>query len=115
MRLRERFDNFLSVAEGVSKMAVERLETGIVFNPLSRKMLDDPYPFYKRLREHDPFHRSRPADGYILSRFDDIHAVLSEPRFSSDERHQSRYPRFRARNKPRSPGNPAEVRRNVLR
>jgi cytochrome P450 len=99
MRLRERFDELLSVAEGASKLAVERMETGIVFNPLNRAMLEDPYPFYKRLRERDPFHRSRPADGFILSRYDDIHAVLSERRFSSDERHQRRYPRFSARNK----------------
>jgi len=99
MELRTRFDDFLSLAEGLGKMAVERLETGLVFNPMSRAMLDDPYPFYKRLRERDPFHRSRPADGYVLSRYDDIHAVLSERRFSSDERHQRRYPRFSARNK----------------
>jgi pimeloyl-[acyl-carrier protein] synthase len=99
MRLRERFDNFLSLAEGASKMVAERLETGIVFNPLSRSMLEDPYPFYKKLRERDPFHRSRPAGGFILSRYDDIHAVLSERRFSSDERHQRRYARMSARNK----------------
>ena len=98
MRLRERFDQFLFAAEGIGKLAVERIETGIVFNPLNRAMLEDPYPFYRRLRERDPFHRSRPADGYILSRYDDIHAVLSERRFSSDERNQRRYRRFRASN-----------------
>ena len=80
-------------------MALEKVETGIVYNPLSRAMLEDPYPFYKRLRERDPFHRSRPADGYVLSRYEDIHAVLGERRFSSDERHQRRYARFTARNK----------------
>lgn len=99
MRLRQRFDQFLFAAEGIAKMGIERIETGIVFNPLNRAMLEDPYPFYRRLRERDPFHRSRPADGYILSRYDDIHAVLSERRFSSDERNQRRYARFSASNK----------------
>ena len=35
MSLRVQLDNVLAVAEGVSKMAVERLETGIVYNPLN--------------------------------------------------------------------------------
>ncbi|MDH3686149.1 MAG: cytochrome P450, partial [Myxococcales bacterium] len=97
MRLREKLDNVLVAAEGLTKMAWEQLETGIAFNPLRKEMRVDPYPFYRKLREHDPFHRSRPADGWILTRYDDIHAVLGDKTFSSDERHQRTYPRQRAR------------------
>jgi cytochrome P450 len=49
------------------------------------------------LRERDPVHRSRLADGWILSRYRDVLEVLRDPSWSSDERNWSRYPRFRAR------------------
>jgi cytochrome P450 len=79
------------------RMVIERLETGIVWNPLRKQLRVDPHPFYRRLRETDPFHRSRPADGYVLSRYDDILAVLTDRRFSADERNLRRYPGLRAR------------------
>jgi pimeloyl-[acyl-carrier protein] synthase len=97
MSIRVRIDKAASALEGLTKLAVERVETGIAFNPLRKELRVDPYPFYKRLREKDPFHRSRPADGWVLTRYDDILNVLGDRSFSSDERHQRRYPRFRAR------------------
>jgi cytochrome P450 len=97
MRLRERLDTTLAAIEGLAKMAVERLETGISFNPLRPELRVDPHPFYRRLREKDPFHRSRPADGWILSRYADVQAVLGDRSFSSDERNLRRWPRMRAR------------------
>jgi len=97
MRLREKLDTVLFAAEGLTKMAWEQLETGIAFNPLRKEMRVDPHPFYRKLREHDPFHRSRPADGWILTRYDDILEILGDKTFSSDERHQRRYARQRAR------------------
>jgi cytochrome P450 len=60
----------------------ERLESGVGFNPLSASVLDDPYPAYKQLRDRDPVHRSRLVRGWVLSRFQDISAVLRDPRFS---------------------------------
>ena len=98
MTLREKLDTVRFGAEGLAKLAWERLETGIAFNPLRKELRVDPYPFYRKLREHDPFHRSRPADGWILTRYDDILTVLGDRTFSSDERHQRIYPRLRARN-----------------
>lgn len=97
MRLREKLDTVLVGVEGLTKLLWERLETGIVFNPLRKELRVDPYPFYRELRERDPFHRSRPADGWILARYDDIHAVLADKTFSSDERNLRRYPQLRAR------------------
>jgi cytochrome P450 len=99
MRLREKLDTALFGAESLLKLAAERLETGIAFNPLRRELRVDPYPFYRRLREKDPFHRSRPADGWVLTRYADILAVLGDRTFSSDERRLRRYRRLQARNR----------------
>jgi cytochrome P450 len=99
MRLREKLDNVLVGVELVAKLAAERLETGVTFNPTRKEMRADPYPFYQRLREHDPFHRSRPADGWVLTRYADILAVLGDRTFSADERHLRRYPRMSARSR----------------
>ena len=97
MRLRERLDTALFGVEMLAKMAVERLETGVVFNPMRKQLRSDPHPFYRRLREKDPFHRSRPADGWVLSRYDDVLGVLGDRSFSADERHLRRWRRLRAR------------------
>ena len=87
MTLRTRIDDFYWTARSLALVAVERVETGIVFNPLAPGLRVDPYPFYRRLRESDPFHRSRAADGWVLTRYDDVLAVLRDRAFSSDERH----------------------------
>jgi cytochrome P450 len=97
MRLRERLDTAIGAIEGLAFLAIERLETGIAFNPLRRELRVDPHPFYRRLREKDPFHRSRPADGWILTRYDDVAAVLADKTFSSDERNLRRWRRMQAR------------------
>jgi pimeloyl-[acyl-carrier protein] synthase len=94
MTLRTRIDDLIWTARSLAQVAVERIETGIVFNPLAKGFREDPYPFYRRLRETDPFHRSRPADGYVLSRYDDVIAVLRDSSFSSDERNMNLYSRM---------------------
>ena len=97
MTLRTRFDDFTWLCRGLALAAVERIETGVVFNPMAPGFREDPYPFYRRLRETDPFHRSRPADGYVLTRYDDVIAVLRDSAFSSDERNLKIFPRMVAR------------------
>jgi cytochrome P450 len=92
------FDNALWAADMSARAAVERLATGIVFNPLRPDLRVDPHPFYRELREKDPFHRSYPASGWVLSRHADCLEVLSDRTFSSDERHFRRYARMRRRN-----------------
>ncbi|MEX2206607.1 MAG: cytochrome P450 [Myxococcota bacterium] len=94
MTLRTRIDDFIWTARSLAQVAVERIETGVVFNPLAKGFREDPYPFYRRLRETDPFHKSRPADGYVLSRYDDVIAVLRDSSFSSDERNLNLYSRM---------------------
>jgi cytochrome P450 len=97
MGLRQRIDQIQTAAEFGVWLVQERIESGIVWNPLDRRLRDDPHPCYRRLRERDPVHRSRLADGWVLSRHADILTVLRDPTWSSDERHYTRYPRYRAR------------------
>jgi cytochrome P450 len=53
---------------------------------LDPTFLDDPYPVYRALREHDPVHRM--ADGsYFLSRYEDCAEVYRDPAcWSSDKK-----------------------------
>jgi cytochrome P450 len=97
MSLRVKLDTALATCEGLALLAFERLETGIVFNPLRPQLRADPHPYFRRLREKDPFHRSRPADGWILTRYADVAEVLGDRTFSSDERNLRRWSRMRAR------------------
>jgi pimeloyl-[acyl-carrier protein] synthase len=97
VRLVEHLDTALFAADILVRAARERIETGIVFNPTRKDLRADPYPFYAQLRERDPIHRSYPASGWVLSRYDDILGVLGDRRFSSDERNWKRYARLRAR------------------
>src|SRR6202049_2813311 len=53
---------------------------------LDRRFLEDPYPIYQALREHDPVHRM-PDGSYFLSRYDDCAAVYRDPgTWSSDKK-----------------------------
>lgn len=54
--------------------------------------VDDPYPWYAALREHDPVHPLG-ADGVFLSRYDDALAVYRNPLASSDKKVEFR-PKF---------------------
>jgi hypothetical protein len=76
--------------------ALERIRTGIVFNPFAESFRRDPYPFYHRLRSRDPIHRSRVVFGWVLSRHGDIVEALRDPRFSADDRNFTQAARIRA-------------------
>jgi cytochrome P450 len=54
------------------------------FNPFAPGMLANPYDMYRALREHDPIHRSEMMEAWVLTRYDDIDAVLTDNRFSAD-------------------------------
>jgi cytochrome P450 len=94
MSLRTRWDDLSAAVRGIALMGVEKLETGIVFNPMNPELRSDPYPFYAKLREADPFHRCRNADGWVLTRYADVLEVLREPAFSADERNHRRFKQF---------------------
>jgi cytochrome P450 len=53
---------------------------------LDRAFLDDPYPTYRALREHDPVHLM-PDGSYFLSRYDDLVEVYRDAKtWSSDKK-----------------------------
>ncbi len=82
----QRIEHWAETARMIGRVAREKLATGIVFDPTRKELRSDPYPFWRELREKDPFHRSYPADGWVLTRYDDCMEVLSDKSFSSDER-----------------------------
>ncbi len=97
MGLRDRIQGAGDAARLGCLMVLEGLQSGIVFNPTAKALRSDPFPFYRKLRERDPFHRTYPGDGWVLTRYDDVSAVLSDRTFSADERHQRRWERIRRR------------------
>ncbi len=96
MKLRVKLDRMFLGGSLLALLALERLESGITFRPGRRGFRDDPYRFYRALRERDPIHRTRPGAGWVLSRYRDVVGVLRDPGFSSDERHWVRWKRLRA-------------------
>ena len=64
----------------------ELVADGASFDPFDKRYLSDPYPLYRKLREKDPIHRSKLFDGVIMTRFEDVSAVLRDARFSADDR-----------------------------
>jgi cytochrome P450 len=55
---------------------------------LDRAFLDDPYPTYRALREHDPVHRL-PDGTYFLTRYDDLVEIYRDAKaWSSDKKIQ---------------------------
>jgi pimeloyl-[acyl-carrier protein] synthase len=109
MSLRVRFDQLTAAARGLSLMGVERLQFGIAFNPLRPELRSDPHPYYRQLRERDPFHRSYAADGWVLTRHADVLEVLTNKRYSADERNQRRWSAMRARDERAGLPDPYEI------
>lgn len=56
----------------------------IDFRPDAPEFLRDPFPFYRRLREEDPVHWSPRLKAWVLTRYDDVKAVLLDKEVSSD-------------------------------
>jgi cytochrome P450 len=54
------------------------------FNPWLEENRRDPVPAFRRLRETEPIRRNRWQGSWLLSRYDDVAAVLRDPRFSTD-------------------------------
>lgn len=53
------------------------------FNPLDPAFIADPYPFYHRLRETAPVHRT-PMGFWLLTRYEDVALSLKDRRFGKD-------------------------------
>ncbi len=116
MNLRAKIDETVHALELGAKLAVERIETGLVFNPMRAELRADPHSYYKMLRERDPIHRSRAADGWVLSRYRDIETILGDRRYGADERKLREWPRILGRRRRAGLPDPyAEGRGSMLR
>jgi len=93
MTFREDAQNFAQRAVMRVVAGIETWESGIGFNPLDPKKLDNPYPFYHQLRDRDPVHKSR-VGPWIISRYADAVEVLQDKRLSSDLRNSALWPRM---------------------
>src|SRR5262245_16652813 len=45
--------------------------------------LEDPYPVYRRMRQHDPVYWSEALGHWVLTRYDDVLAATRDPALSS--------------------------------
>jgi hypothetical protein len=62
------------------------------FNPFLPQLRTDPYAVYKLLREQDPVHWSPLMQAWVLTRYDDVLAVLRDHQHFSSERNRSTHP-----------------------
>ena len=68
-------------------LARERWQSGVVYNPLSVRMAQDPYPAYAALRTRDPVHQSRLMNAWLFTRHTDVDAILrNHHHFGNDPR-----------------------------
>ena len=62
----------------------ERWSSGVAYNPLSARAIQDPYSTYARLRARSPVHRSRVLEAWVFTRYADVEAILRDyKRFSN--------------------------------
>ena len=55
-------------------------ETHLLTEPA---FLEDPYPVYRRMRQHDPVYWSEALGHWVLTRYDDVLAATRNPALSS--------------------------------
>lgn len=51
----------------------------LAYSPFEPEVIADPYPVYRELRTHAPVYWSREANSWVLSRYDDVSAALTDP------------------------------------
>ena len=74
-------DSFRSAIAPVyvrARLLQEHLEAGVSWYPLDPAFIADPYPKYRQLREQDPYHRSRLTSMLVISRYEDVDAILRD-------------------------------------
>ena len=58
----------------------ERWRSGVSYNPLSVRTVQDPYPLYAALRARSPVHRSTLLNAWLFTRHSDVDAILRDHR-----------------------------------
>src|ERR1043165_1712865 len=62
---------------------------------LPADFIDDPFPYYRALREHDPVHRM-PDGAYLITRWRDCDAVYRDARVFSSDKKVEFFPKYGA-------------------
>jgi cytochrome P450 len=52
---------------------------GGLYHPLEGEQLENPYPFYARARREEPIFFSPELDTWVVTRYDDVQTILSQP------------------------------------
>lgn len=65
--------------------AVDPIGWRDLFDPFSPDLLAEPHRAYRRLREAEPVHWSPPLKAWVLTRLEDVRAVLEDPAFEALE------------------------------
>ena len=74
-----------TAARGVSLW--ETATRGASYNPLSARVIQNPYRTYARLRRYSPVHRSAILGSWVLTRYEDVVTAAKDyERFSNDPR-----------------------------
>ena len=55
--------------------------------------IDDPYPYYRAVREHDPVHRM-PDGSYFITRYDDCETLYKDARTYSSDKKVEFFPKY---------------------
>jgi cytochrome P450 len=64
---------------------VEHAHLGQEFAPLQAPQLENPYPFYARARREEPVFFSEALQAWIVTRYDDVRAVVGQPDIFSNK------------------------------
>ncbi len=86
MSVRTAFRSVVAPLYIKARLAQERIQSGVVWYPLDPNFIANPYPTYKELRERDPFHPSPLTGAMVVSRYEDVDAVLRNYKVFSNER-----------------------------
>ena len=69
-------------------------------DPKALANVQDPFPLYRWLREHDPVHWSESLGGWLITRYEDVLEVFDRPESFSSDRFRKLDPRFASDREP---------------
>jgi len=87
MRLREKIRIKFSEAYFHGMSMVEQGLHGVSLNIFDQNLIQDPYPYYNKMRNQRPVHYSLALKGWWVTSFDLVQEVLRDKRFGADIRH----------------------------
>ena len=87
MRLSEKIRIKMGEAYFHGMSIIEQGLHGVSLNVFDQNLIQDPYPYYNKMREKRPVHYSLALKGWWVTSFDLVQEVLRDKRFGADIRH----------------------------